>query len=142
VKKCITCGEGKELSEFYKHSAMADGHLNKCIGCCRAYARQRRLEKPERVRSIDRNRSRKPARRSDAIVKQRDQRRRNPEKERARRAVSYAVKVGKLVRPEKCACGSDDRIEAHHEDYSRPLDVEWLCFRCHRTDHGQFQEKP
>jgi len=35
MKKCIICKIDKELSDFYKHSKMKDGHLNKCISCCK-----------------------------------------------------------------------------------------------------------
>jgi hypothetical protein len=41
TKQCIRCGEEKELSAFYKHSAMADGHLNKCIACCKYQSKER-----------------------------------------------------------------------------------------------------
>ena len=61
----------------------------------------------------------------------------------AYRAVRAAVKNGVLVRPEACQqCGqippptSDGRasIQGHHHDYEKPLDVEWICAKCHRKE--------
>ena len=42
-------------------------------------------------------------------------------------------KVGNLVRPTACEqCGTTGvKIDAAHSDYMRPLDVRWLCRRCH-----------
>lgn len=45
MKKCIKCGIEKELSEFHKHKQMADGTLNKCKVCVRAYVRSYTNEK-------------------------------------------------------------------------------------------------
>jgi ribosomal protein S27AE len=51
-----------------------------------------------------------------------------------RKIVYYAIKTGKLVRPNKCSsCGKECRPEAHHQDYKKPLMVVWLCIKCHRS---------
>lgn len=52
---------------------------------------------------------------------------------RAAHKVWYAIKTGKLVRPDACSrCGKECRPEAAHHDYAKPLDVIWLCRSCHR----------
>lgn len=58
----------------------------------------------------------------------------NPEKRRAHYIVQNAIRFGRLVRPKNCSqCGLGDQIiEAHHEDYGKPLQIEWLCPSCHR----------
>jgi len=50
--------------------------------------------------------------------------------------VMYAVKLGILSKPKECSkCGQMKRIEGHHEDYSKPLEVIWLCNPCHQALH-------
>ena len=56
---------------------------------------------------------------------------RYPEKDRARRAVKHAVKSGKLVKTPCELCGNE-KVVAHHDDYSKPLEVRWVCRHCHR----------
>jgi len=59
-----------------------------------------------------------------------------PEKFKARRALSYAVEGGKIVRPTICSrCNEEGYIEGHHYDYSKPLEVIWLCRKCHAKEH-------
>ena len=64
-------------------------------------------------------------------------------KQSARRIVRDAIKRGSLLRPESCSRCKEvpspskdgrSKIHAHHHDYSKPLDVEWLCARCHRYE--------
>jgi hypothetical protein len=58
---------------------------------------------------------------------------RNPEKRRAHWAVDNALRSGKLVKgPCEVGGGCAGRIEAHHDDYARPLEVRWVCKRHHR----------
>lgn len=59
---------------------------------------------------------------------------RHPEKIRARLQTHDALKRGKLIRQCCEQCG-EAKAEAHHEDYSKPLAVRWLCKRCHTEVH-------
>jgi hypothetical protein len=61
----------------------------------------------------------------------------NPEIKKARLAIRQYVRSGKLIKPEICEiCKKHvDRIEGHHNDYSKYLDVNWLCVPCHRKIH-------
>lgn len=58
----------------------------------------------------------------------------------AQRQVFLAKKEGRLV-PQPCEiCDATKLIEAHHQDYTKPLDVNWLCVSCHRTIHHACKE--
>lgn len=59
--------------------------------------------------------------------------RRNPEKREAQIAVGNAIRDGRLVRGACVREGEDcsGRIEAHHPDYTRPLEVVWACSMHH-----------
>jgi hypothetical protein len=62
---------------------------------------------------------------------------RDHEKERARSVLNAAVERGDVVRG-RCEregpdCSGD--VQAHHDDYSKPLDVRWLCRSHHRYEH-------
>lgn len=60
-------------------------------------------------------------------------RRRHPERESARRAVHSAVRRGDLVKA-PCHCG-EIKVEGHHPNYSKPLEVIWLCRQHHAELH-------
>lgn len=64
-------------------------------------------------------------------------------KERAHNLVEKAIKRGSLINPQICeSCGNTGKfkdgrssIQAHHEDYDKPLTVKWLCQKCHHEWH-------
>jgi hypothetical protein len=60
----------------------------------------------------------------------------DPLRIKARKAVSRAVETGKLLRPAYCeACGLPTNVQGHHDDYTKPLDVRWVCDDCHQLIH-------
>lgn len=61
-------------------------------------------------------------------------RQRNPEKVAAHIAVNHATRSGRLASQPCEKCGRHD-AQAHHDDYSKPLDVRWLCPPHHRAEH-------
>lgn len=66
------------------------------------------------------------------------QRQKFPEKYQARQAVAIALRSGHLTKAPCAKCGAHD-THAHHHDYSKPLDIEWLCASCHRVEHKRSQ---
>lgn len=69
---------------------------------------------------------------------------RNPDKISHRlsavQKVNSAIKSGKLTRGLCVKCGASN-TEGHHEDYNKPLDVIWLCERCHINHHREKRSK-
>ena len=55
--------------------------------------------------------------------------------EQARSMVNTAILNGVLVRGCCENCGDTKKIDAHHDDYSKPLKVRWLCKSCHKKLH-------
>jgi hypothetical protein len=155
MKRCFKCQQVKNLDEFYRHPAMGDGRLGKCKECAKADVqknyrtnhtyykdydkqRQRTLKRREQQRMSRRNEARDPERYAEYKKRWTE---RNPEKRKAHHAVSNAIRDGKLHRQPCEVCG-ETKAEAHHDDYSRPLKVRWLCNLHHHTHgHGHLEPK-
>lgn len=65
------------------------------------------------------------------------------DKHRAPQAVCRAVKTGKLTRPKTCSkCGMEGKVEGHHPDHTKFLEVVWLCRCCHMEEHRVYVGLP
>jgi ribosomal protein S27AE len=133
-KTCFKCNSVKPLTDFYKHSAMADGHLNKCKECAKYDATQHRNNNLEKVRAYDRKRSKNKDRIAIATEYTKLWRKADRRRVVAHNAVARAIKSGKLKRLPCEQCGNDQSV-AHHDDYDKPLFVKWLCHSCHIKHH-------
>lgn len=142
MKICFKCNVEKELSEFYKHKKMGDGHLSKCIVCTKKDVADHREKNIEKIREYDRNRANLPHRKKLNIETTKQLRTNFPLKYKAHSAVNYALKNGNLSKPDICeTCKKNGRqIEGHHNDYSKPLEVVWLCSACHKQLHRDLKK--
>lgn len=114
MRYCKDCNSNKSETEFYKNKARKDGLSNLCKVCFDARAlKYRRSAKGRQMlkRSMEKH----------------------DYKQKARAAVSKAIKMGKLDKG-SCFCG-DEQSYAHHPDYNHPLKVVWLCARHHTDEH-------
>lgn len=146
-KQCFKCRMVQPLDEFYPHPAMADGHLNKCKTCAKidVAARIKNLWHNPRWVQQERERCRLKQANYRALglaapstqEARKRWRRRNPEKVKAHEMVKRAQKSGLIPKQSQCeGCGAIGvRLERHHPDYRKPLEVRWLCCGCHRFIH-------
>jgi len=153
MKTCFKCGLTKPITEFYKHSAMSDGRLGKCKTCCKADVRANYALRRDQYKEYERKRSRLPHRVEAGKRYQRtpegkaaharairNYQNRYADKKRATVAVNNAVRDGRLLKVPCEVCGTTDRVEGHHDDYSKPLEVRWLCFKHHKEHHRKLRE--
>lgn len=136
MKACFKCGAVKPLSEFYVHPQMGDGHLGKCKACTRRDALEVRARRVDYYREYDRRRAQEPERKEALSQKTARFRREQPHKRAAHVTLGNAIRAGVIVRQPCEVCG-DPKSHGHHEDYSKPLDVVWLCAIHHAARHRE-----
>lgn len=105
-----------------------------CSRVCKERARFKRSD-VYREATLARSKRYRASEKGKASMRRRRQRayKKFPERAKARAAVQNEVRRGRIAKPERCQeCGCVARVEAHHHaGYDRPLDVLWLCKRCH-----------
>jgi hypothetical protein len=152
MKQCFKCKAVLPKRFFYRHKMMGDGRLGKCKECTKTDVKLNRLQHIDHYIEFERKRWLDPVRKSKDDVRKsskayRLQRKRsraekrNPMeqlKDTARRKAAEAIARGELVRQPCRKCGAFP-THGHHPDYSRPLDVIWLCPTCHLRTHNQIR---
>jgi hypothetical protein len=148
TKKCFKCGKIKPLSDFYKHSQMADGHVNKCKECNKKDVRYNYRTNVDYFKEYDRKRAMLPHRvkarkeyqqtvdGKKAVQKaHRKYRENQPLKYIAKNMLNNAVRDGRIIKQPCQVCGSTFKTHGHHDDYYKPLEVKWFCDKHHKEYH-------
>ena len=144
INQCSICGATETTGEFYA------GVRTRCKPCHRAKVKENRIAKADYYKAYDAERFQ-----NDPRVKHRHARYKatpegkaaaarsrvkwlaeNSDKRAAHVILGNAVRDGRIKKPKQCSeCGTVGRIEGHHDDYSLPLAVSWLCRKCHFARH-------
>jgi len=152
MKKCFKCNEIKPLIDFYKHKQMSDGYLNKCKECNKTDVKKNYRKNINHYKDYEKKRAMTPKR----IKLREDYQKTKAGKESSKKSkkkwednnlikksasimVGNAVRDGKLKKEYFCSeCGIINvRIHGHHDDYAKPLEVRWLCSKCHIDWHDE-----
>lgn len=141
LKHCPRCDQSKPLTDYPKNKRTKDGLACYCRVCHNHYTLTdyyRRHESALAARKAYKKRNRDKVRAANRRYNQ-TVRKLYPEREAARSAVSNAIRDGRLI-PQPCrVCGK--KAEAHHPDYSKPLEIDWLCLQHHKDEHRRLREQ-
>jgi hypothetical protein len=140
TKICKTCGDEKPDEDFYTNDKT-------CKPCRCAKNRANREAKIDQYQAYDKARNMRPDRvaaRAEYIATDEGKaaRRRasatyyfrHKDRRSATVTLNNAVRDGRVTKQPCFMCGCEE-VEAHHPDYSRPLDVVWLCIPHHKEIH-------
>ena len=131
---CPSCDTLKPLSSFYFGKNCRPS--NRCKECQRKHRDAWHIKNAHRWPAVRRKW------RLENRDKQLQWRSEHPGATTAWSKVKRAVEAKRIAVPLCCPrCGATGELHAHHENYSRPLDVTWLCPSCHRRHHMSLGER-
>lgn len=120
MQVCLTCGKKKPLEMFENSSRFKNAKELRCNECMSEY--RKKYPKREKAKEMAR------------LYKKN-----NPKIVESYLIMAKAFRSGKLIRANNCSlCGTLCRTDAHHEDYNKPLEVIFLCRRCHNKLHRKY----
>ena len=113
---------------------MRDGYLNMCKSCVKNDVTNFRRSNIEKIREYDRQRYRSNDKRRAQLNNLRSNL--SAEHKKTNYTLSNAIRDKRINRPIACTCCRKECVpEGHHEDYTKPLEVIWLCRSCHCRLH-------
>lgn len=130
-KKCSKCQLEHPAGMFHNNRRTADGLHPHCKQCRHAYNEANRAK----IRAY--NKRYREANKEAVSASKRKWSIRNPNKTRAHVAASIAISRGDISRTPCLICG-EQKTQAHHDDYTKPLKVTFFCELHHKAWHRLF----
>ena len=141
IKVCTKCGIEKELEGFSLRRDSKDGRMASCILCRRVSNQKRYSENKEKIKASHKvyresHREEIKAHRKTDSYRESDKRSRLKAQNACRSRNYFHRNRHNIAVPETCSrCPSSNRVEAHHDDYNKPMEVKFLCQTCHIKWH-------
>lgn len=132
MKICNICNISKDNEHFYQ------GHA-RCKDCYIQLVKEHRLKNREHYVKYDNQRAKLPHRIENAKKVIARWNVNHPERRKANILLCNAVRDGRAIKQPCFVCG-DLIVDGHHCDYSRPLDVVWLCKHHHKLTHAMLSD--
>lgn len=138
MKTCCVCQKEKQDADYYEVRKGSGKTMAACKLCINdRNKRYRHGAGKEKTLAHDRERDKQPERSQAWSERRRVRNEKHPERVKAKNDLHNAVRSGRVVPWPVCAMPEcDQKPEAHHPDYSRPLDVVWLCHSHHMMVHN------
>jgi hypothetical protein len=164
---CSKCKQDKPVDDFHKNRSRPSGYAHECKACKNKYISEWKSDNAAHVKDYAKRYRAQNAdpikeckkrwqKNNESHVKeyqeayQQSERGKKAQKAAkirhrmkhadhcyARDAVNHAIKRGEITEGPCEICGSKEKIHAHHDDYSKPLKVRWLCAKHHNEFHKQ-----
>lgn len=166
IKTCSRCKSVKPLEQFFRRSVLRDGRSAECKEC--AGERRRAFQKSDHGKAvIKRHQATDKAKETKRVYEERHADRlkviradwqktvrgrarhradaktyksRHPERNAAHALINKLIRKGVISRGPCEVCALPE-AQAHHDDYSKPLDVRWLCTKHHTEHHREELER-
>lgn len=139
-KICNGCKRNLEIDCYHNDISQTDGKKTRCKDCYHLKYREWYLNNRAHVLKYKKDHIAKLRKENPGLLKRwsNQEMSRNKSHIVARGKLLSSVYYGKIIRPKLCPiCGDHDLVHGHHEDYSKPLEVDWCCRSCHDQIHGK-----
>lgn len=136
IKTCIRCKEEKPYKFFNNSINTKDKKDYYCKLCRKEVKRAEYQKNKERYKNF--GKVYRKTERGKLVSKKVTEKMKikYPEKTKARNLLNASIIKGVIQKPNTCeSCTKVVKVCGHHDDYSKPLDVRWLCYPCHTEWH-------
>ena len=153
TKKCPKCKKTKLLKEFGTDKSRHNNVRIYCKECVRKisieYTKNNKEKRTESSRIYRENhleetmerckkyRNKNKKKIKDQMKKKKDE---DPRQNYSKGKISTSIRLNKIIRPDKCSnCRIGCKPDGHHPNYDNPLNVIWLCKKCHMRLHARLK---